>query len=115
MAKLFLFFGEKFAGFGLSNQKYLPKMRITILTLSLILLGFSINTQAQSPTTSKKLEVSQDVKSKYASASSSQPKTSSQQTKDNIRRRNMAKYKAMSQKSKKSVAASKKKNHQHQK
>ena len=68
-------------------------MRIKILTLSLIFLGFSLNIQAQNTANRKSLMVSQEVKS--------QPKTPSQQTKENIRRRNMAKYKAMSQKSKK--------------
>jgi len=72
-------------------------MRIKISILCLFLLGFSINIQAQRAIPEKKVQLNTTTKTeKVAIATSS--KSSSQQTKDNIRRRNMAKYKAMSRK-----------------
>jgi len=73
-------------------------MRIKISILGLFLLGFSMNTQAQSTISEKKANLNPVVKTEKVKVSTS-TKSSSQQTKDNIRRRNMAKYKAMSQKS----------------
>lgn len=80
-------------------------MRIKTLTICLILLGCSINIQAQSTIDKKSFTTSQVVKTPSKA-------TTLQQTKDNIKRRNMAKYKAMSQKSNKKSIVKKGKSRQ---
>jgi len=67
-----------------------------------------MNTQAQSTISEKKANLNPVVKTEKVKVSTS-TKSSSQQTKDNIRRRNMAKYKAMSQKSRPALKAKGKK------
>jgi len=71
-------------------------MKVKILTLGLFLLVFSMNSQAQTAFKATKTVLHQEAKivKKEATPAS---KKSTQQTKNNIRRRNMAKYKAMSQ------------------
>lgn len=70
-------------------------MRIKISILGLFLLGFSMNIQAQSIVSEKKATLTPATKTVKVEVPTA-TKNSSQQTKDNIRRRNMAKYKAMS-------------------
>ena len=71
-------------------------MKVKILTLTLFLLGFSMSTQAQSAVTTENTKVQQSVKKVASEQTSTTPSNPSQQTKDNIRRKNMAKYKKMS-------------------
>ena len=82
-------------------------MKIKILVISLFLLAFSMNSQAQVTLKGTKTVQHQEVLPVKKEATSTS-KTSTQQTKDNIRRRNMAKYRAMSQKSRNATALEKK-------
>lgn len=85
-------------------------MKIKILVISLFLLAFSMSSQAQVALKGTKTVQHQEVLpvKKEATSTSKTSKTSTQQTKDNIRRRNMAKYRAMSQKSRNATTSEKK-------
>ena len=82
-------------------------MKIKILVISLFLLAFSMSSQAQVALKGTKTVQHQEVLPVKKEATSTS-KTSTQQTKDNIRRRNMAKYRAMSQKSRNATTSEKK-------
>ena len=72
-------------------------MKVKILISGLFLLVFSINTQAQVALKGTKTVLHQEVTTVEKEATPASKK-SSQQTKNNIRRRNMAKYRTMSRK-----------------
>ena len=71
-------------------------MKVKFFVLSLFLLLFSMNSQAQSSFKGTKTVLHQEVTTVKKEATSASKKPT-QQTKDNIKRRNMAKYKAMAQ------------------
>jgi len=82
-------------------------MKVKFFVLGLFLLGFSMNSQAQVALKGTQTVLHQEVITVKKEAPSTS-KTSTKQTKDNIRRRNMAKYKTMSKKSRQSDATEKK-------
>jgi len=82
-------------------------MKVKTLVLGLFLLGFSMNSQAQVALKGTKTVLHQEVITVKKEAPSTS-KTSTEKTKDNIRRRNMAKYKTMSRKPRQNDATEKK-------